>query len=46
MTHDTLTFLLALLDVQQLNVGAPDFEDTAAKVIAARRELVEALTQE
>lgn len=43
MTTETLTFLLALLDTQQLSVGAPEFEKVAAQVVAARRELIEAI---
>lgn len=43
MTSETLSFLLDLLDRQQLAVGAPDFEQVAAQVMAARRELVDAL---
>lgn len=43
MTTETLTFLLALLDAQQLSAGAPDFEAVAARVVAARRELIEAV---
>lgn len=40
MTPQTARFLLDLLNAQQLNVGAPDFEETAAKVIQARQELL------
>lgn len=39
MTSDTAQFLLGILDTVTLNVGAPDFEETAGRVIAARREL-------
>ncbi len=46
MTADTLTFLLRLLDAQQISVGTPDFETVTATVIRARRELVEALDTE
>jgi hypothetical protein len=40
MTRETGLFLLALLDGQQLNVGAPDFAQTVAHVLTARAELL------
>lgn len=40
MTRETAMFLLNLLNAQQLNVGAPDFEATAKQVIQARSELL------
>lgn len=46
MTTETLRFLLTLVDAQQLSIGAPDFEQTAAAVIKVRRELVEAIEHE
>ncbi len=43
MSQETLTFLLQLLEAQQLSVSSPEFEETAARVVQARRELVEAI---
>ncbi len=43
MSQETLTFLLQLLEAQQISVSAPDFEEIAARVVRARRELVEAI---
>lgn len=39
MTQQTARFLLTLLNNQQLNAGAEDFEQVAAQVLSARREL-------
>lgn len=39
MSPDSARFLLSLLDSQQLHVGAPDFEEVVARIIAARAEL-------
>lgn len=40
VTRETALFLLNLLNAQQLNVGAPDFEQTVGQVIQARAELL------
>lgn len=46
MTKDTATFLLGLVNGLTINVGAPDFEEALAKVIAARTELAALLRDE
>lgn len=40
MTRETARFLLDLLGSQQLSVGAADFEQAVAQVLAARTELL------
>lgn len=40
VTTETAIFLLALLDAQQLNVGAADFEEAVHQVLTARHELI------
>ena len=45
MSRETALFLLDLLSRQQLNVGAPDFEQAVAQVLRARSELQALLTQ-
>lgn len=40
VTPETAKFLLDLLGAQQLNVGAPDFDQTVALVLQARSELI------
>jgi hypothetical protein len=40
---ETLALFAQLLDNVQLNAAAPDFEQVALQVIAARRELAAAL---
>jgi hypothetical protein len=42
-TLGTLQLLQFILDQQQLNAGAPDFEDVALKLIAAKREVTAAI---
>jgi hypothetical protein len=44
MTRTTLQFLLNLVNMQQLNVGAPDFDDVVVQIVDARRELIDALS--
>lgn len=41
MTRETAAFLLDLLNRQQLNVGAPDFDQAVQAVLKARAELAE-----
>jgi len=43
MTSATLQFLQGLVNGLTLNVGAPDFDEVLATVVAARQELTEAL---
>lgn len=45
LSLETLELLQHCLNAQQLNVGAPDFDDVATKVLAARRELADAIAQ-
>lgn len=45
MTRETVMFLLDLLGRQQLNVGAPDFDEAVAAVLRAKTELNAALTR-
>lgn len=45
VTTETAKFLLDLLGAQQLNVGAPDFEQTVAAVLQARAELLEVVAE-
>lgn len=44
MSPETVQFLLGLLDAQQIDCGAPDFEAAVASIILARRELTSLLT--
>ncbi len=46
MSPETLALFKQLLDNVTLNVGAPDFEEAAQQVLAARRELAEAMAEE
>lgn len=39
ISRETAAFLLTLLQSQTLNVGAPDFAETLARVVAALAEL-------
>lgn len=41
MTPDVARFLLDLLSAQQLSVGAPDFEQTAAFCAQAKADLAQ-----
>ena len=45
MTLETLLLLQSVLYAQQLDGRAADFEEVAAKVLVARRELAEAIIQ-
>jgi hypothetical protein len=45
MTKETAKFLLGILDGLTLSAGAPDFEQVAKSLIAARAELVEAVAE-
>lgn len=44
MTEDTATFLLTLLNRQQVQVGAPDFDSAVAAIQTARDELLAVLS--
>lgn len=41
VSRETAAFLLDLLNRQQLNVGAPDFDQAVQAVLRARSELTE-----
>lgn len=43
MTLATLLLLARILDAQQLQVGDPDFDDTARAVLQAKAELTAAI---
>ena len=45
MTLETLLLLQTILHAQQLDGRAPDFEDIAARVLTARRELAAAIAE-
>jgi hypothetical protein len=45
LSRPTAEFLLGMLNTQQLNVGAPDFDQVVALVIAARAELTAIIEQ-
>lgn len=44
MNPEIATFLINVLNRQQLDVGSPDFEDVATLVISSKRALSEFLT--
>jgi uncharacterized protein YlzI (FlbEa/FlbD family) len=46
MTRETAEFLLALVNGQQLHVGASDFDAVLERILAARRELGELLADD
>lgn len=46
MTRETAELLMEILSKVTLNVGAPDFEESAIRVLAAKRELEQILIQE
>lgn len=46
ISKQTADFLLGLLNTQQLNVGAPDFDEVVGRVIQARAELSAVLADE
>lgn len=39
LSLETLLLLLRCLDAQQMQVGDPEFEETAERVLVAKREL-------
>lgn len=43
MTAETIEFLIQVLNTVNVSAGAPDFEATTARIIQAKRELVQAL---
>lgn len=43
MSLETLRFLLFLLNQQQIQVGHPTFDEMASAVLAAKRELADAI---
>lgn len=43
MSHETLLFLLGLLDQVTLQASAPNFEQVAAAIVTARQELEAAI---
>lgn len=45
MSLDTARFLLDLLNRQQLNVGAPDFDEAVAAIQRARAELLDIVAE-
>lgn len=45
MSVETIRFLLWLLDQLTLSASAPDFAESAARVVAARHELEAQLAQ-